>query len=294
MEPMHKGHLPHIPTEIMRTVVVINETGSLTKAAERMGLSQPAITAQIKRLQSLIGGEIFTRTSSGTTTTELGRLVIQQARRILDANDQLFYLGGMRAGEQPIRLGLSALFASRLLERGKAYLPSNLFIYSDHSSVLRKGLADGYIDVACFFESRQATAAADYTVVSEVDWPWRWLRAKDFVLSPGSPIPLVTFPEDDWMISTLSDQGLSYRIVFNSPDFTARMCAVRAGIGLTATPLNVMPPELMEAKEYYLPALPPGKAVLCTRPGIERKQVDDVLKQLSRFFEDECFSEAAQ
>src|ERR1700748_3092074 len=105
-EPMRKGHLPHIPTEIMRTVVTINETGSLTKAAERMGLSQPAITAQIKRLQTLIGGEIFIRTSSGTTTTELGRLVIQQARRILEANDQLFYLGGMQPGEQPIRLGL--------------------------------------------------------------------------------------------------------------------------------------------------------------------------------------------
>ncbi len=66
---MLKRYPPHIPTEIMRSVVAISEMGSLTKAAESLGLSQPALTAQIKRLQGLVGGEVFARTSSGATAT---------------------------------------------------------------------------------------------------------------------------------------------------------------------------------------------------------------------------------
>src|SRR6201991_2309812 len=108
---MHRRHqYLNIPIEIVRTVVAISETGSLSKAAERLGLSQPAISSQIKRLQSLVGGSLFLKTANGTTTTELGKLALQQARRILEANDQLLRLGGNNARPAPLRLGLSTLF----------------------------------------------------------------------------------------------------------------------------------------------------------------------------------------
>ena len=57
---MHRRyqHL-NIPIEIVRTVVAIAETGSLSKAGERLGLSQPAVSSQVKRLQNLIGGAFF-------------------------------------------------------------------------------------------------------------------------------------------------------------------------------------------------------------------------------------------
>src|SRR5215469_16098946 len=97
----------NIPIEIVRTVVAISETGSLSKAGERLGLSQPAVSAQVRRLQSLIGGSLFVKTATGTTTTDLGKLALQQARRILEANDQLLRLGGNNVSPQPLRLGLS-------------------------------------------------------------------------------------------------------------------------------------------------------------------------------------------
>lgn len=57
---MHKRHQHlSIPMEIVRTVVAISETGSLSKAGERLGLSQPAISSQIRRLQNLVGGALF-------------------------------------------------------------------------------------------------------------------------------------------------------------------------------------------------------------------------------------------
>src|ERR1700750_1376076 len=92
----------NIPIEIVRTVVAISETGSLSKAGERLGLSQPAISSQVKRLQNLVGGSLFVKTANGTTTTELGKLALQQARIILEANDQLLRLGGDNEGTQPV------------------------------------------------------------------------------------------------------------------------------------------------------------------------------------------------
>src|SRR6202012_3992802 len=112
---MFRRPLVNIPIEVIRTAVAIAETGSLSKAGERLGLSQPAISSQVKRLQNLVGGSLFVKTANGTTTTELGKLALQQARIILEANDQLLRLGGNNAGPAPLRLGLSTLFVDEFV-----------------------------------------------------------------------------------------------------------------------------------------------------------------------------------
>src|ERR1700753_688974 len=100
---MHRRHQHlNIPIEIVRTVVAISETGSLSKAGEKLGLSQPAVSSQINRLQSLVGGALFSKTANGTTTTELGKLALREARRILEANDQLLRLAGKPPRSTPV------------------------------------------------------------------------------------------------------------------------------------------------------------------------------------------------
>src|SRR5882757_4307326 len=128
---MHRPrqHL-NIPTEIVRTVVAISETGSLSRAGERLGLSQPAISSQVKRIETLIGGSLFMKTANGSTTTELGKLVLYQARRILEANDQLLRLGGTAEGPQPLRVGLSTLFVQEFIKRQTAETLVDVFIHT--------------------------------------------------------------------------------------------------------------------------------------------------------------------
>src|SRR5689334_22138928 len=123
--------------ETMRTVVAIAETGSMSKAAERLNLSQPAISAQIKRLQGLIGGELFSRTANGTALTELGKLALQQARRIVDANDQLLRLGGSDKSAVR-RLGVSQLLAEQLLNEFSKESLSNIFVSAELSTEIRR------------------------------------------------------------------------------------------------------------------------------------------------------------
>jgi DNA-binding transcriptional LysR family regulator len=281
---LHKRHQHlNIPIEIVRTVVAISEAGSLSKAGERLGLSQPAVSSQIKRIQVLIGGNLFERTPNGTKTTELGKLVLHQARRILEANDQMLRLGGAPVGAQTLRLGLSTLFVQDFVKHQTAKTLNDLFILTDHSVAIAKGLVDGFIDAACIFENSEIGKEIDHLIVNEASVPLVWVRSRDFVLSPDAPIPILTWPGDDWMIRTLTRHGISYKIVFNSPDHYAKLSATEAGIGLTAIPATMIPDTIVQAKEYYLPPLPSIKALLCSTPEADEKKAV-ILKQLSAMF----------
>lgn len=283
---MHKQYQPlNIPIEIVRTVVAISETGSLTKAAERLGLSQPAVSSQIKRIQGLVGGALFTKTSQGATATQLGNLVLHQARRILDANDQMLRIGGAAHTPQPIRLGLSTLFVRQFLSERSTGKLTDIVIHTDNSVGITKGLIEGFIDIAYMFENPEMTSEISHLIVNEMDEEFVWVRARDFVLSPGAPIPLLTWPGDNLMIRTLTRHGLAYKIVFNSPDYHAKLAALEAGIGIAAIPKRMVSEPLVWAQEYYLPPLPPLKALLCARSHLESAQSTDLLKAMSeRFF----------
>ena len=282
---MHRRYQPlNIPIEIVRTVVAISETGSLTKAAEKLGLSQPAVSSQIKRIQAMVGGALFARTANGTTATQLGKLVLHQARRILEANDQMLRMGGAAHLPQPVRLGLSTLFVREFLGHQNAQSLSDVVIHTDNSVGITKGLVDGYIDIAYILENPELTSEISHLIVNECDEEFVWVRSREFVLSPGLPIPILTWPGDDVMIRTLTRNGIAYKIVFNSPDYHAKLAAVEAGIGIAAIPRRMIPASLIWAQEYYLPQLPPIKALLCARSNLESSQSTKLLAEISTLF----------
>lgn len=73
----------------LKTFVKIAEEGSLTKAAELLFTSQPAISAQIKALEEELGVALFDRTSRGMQLTAKGRLLYTQALDTLNAAAKL-------------------------------------------------------------------------------------------------------------------------------------------------------------------------------------------------------------
>ena len=58
---LHPNGAANIPTDFLRTFVTICELGSFTKAAHRFGLTQPAVSAQIRKLELMIGGSLIER-----------------------------------------------------------------------------------------------------------------------------------------------------------------------------------------------------------------------------------------
>jgi DNA-binding transcriptional LysR family regulator len=69
----------------LKVVVAIAETGSVTKAASQLGLAQPALTAQLQRIERTLGGPLFERDRRGARPTALGELVLARARVLLPA-----------------------------------------------------------------------------------------------------------------------------------------------------------------------------------------------------------------
>jgi DNA-binding transcriptional LysR family regulator len=279
---MHRRyHHINIPTEIVRTIVVISEAGSFSKAGEKLGLSQPAISAQVKRLQVMVGGNIFEKVSGGVSFTPKGKLVLAQARKFLEANDQILSIGGAVKDGQPIRLGLSSLFVEEFLSswRTAKHRTDQVSFICDHSGELAKSLVDGYLDVACLVNPPDD--------VGEPVFLWEenfvWVRSRDFVLRHGSPIPLIGWPgswQDATMINAVESAGLAYRVVFTSADHHARIAAVASAIGLMALPQRQAVSPLVIAKEYYLPDLKPLRAGIFSRPDAKSERIEQLVEAL--------------
>ena len=74
-------------TRYLRSFLKIAETGSITRAAESLGIAQPSLSQQLLRLEDEIGVNLFSRTARGVTLTDSGRLFQEHARQLLRVVD---------------------------------------------------------------------------------------------------------------------------------------------------------------------------------------------------------------
>ena len=102
----------NIPTELLRTLISVVDLRSFTKAAQALGVTQPAVSAQIKRLQLLLGSEILDKSAPGVTLTPMGEMVVNHARRLLSINDHILGLATPQPTSQTIRIGVPGDFVS--------------------------------------------------------------------------------------------------------------------------------------------------------------------------------------
>src|ERR1700761_8244653 len=150
---MHRRYEPNnIPIEILRSFVSILDAGSFTKAAHRLNMTQPAISAQVKRMQVMVGEELFRKEGNGITLTEKGELICRYARRILALNDQILWSGRC---EKRSRIGLPSLLPGECIALLKGVLENatlhSVQLVCDRSDALLKGLSSGFFDAALAF-----------------------------------------------------------------------------------------------------------------------------------------------
>jgi len=97
----------------LKVVCAIAETGSVTKAASQLGLAQPALTAQLQRIERTLGGPLFERDRRGARPTALGELVLSRARVLLPAmkglQDEAARLAGASGEETMSRYRIGAI-----------------------------------------------------------------------------------------------------------------------------------------------------------------------------------------
>ncbi|MER6949541.1 LysR family transcriptional regulator [Nonomuraea sp. NPDC000554] len=136
----------------LRMVCAIAETGSVTKAAARLGLSQPAITSQLHQLEEWVGGNLFVRTRTGAQPTPLGLQVISRARIVLHEVDAL--VDDLRMATSPsstLNLGCNHLACvASVVNRVSELLPERTVCLRIEPSTaqLADALTHGWLDAA--------------------------------------------------------------------------------------------------------------------------------------------------
>src|SRR5262249_32752652 len=128
----------NIPTDLLRTFVAVVDLRSFTRAAQSLGVTQPAVSAQVKRLQMLLDAELFDKSAPGVTLTARGEVVVNYARRLLALNDQMIDVTTRGSAATRHRVGLAVdYFEGKVLHalaqfRGR-YPDLRMTVSSDHS-----------------------------------------------------------------------------------------------------------------------------------------------------------------
>lgn len=121
----------------LRYFHAIAKAKSMREAAERLRLSPPALSAQLKQLESQLGHRLLERSPSGRTLTEAGRIAFDYAETIFRAGDELegVMVQGAPQGRRALRVGAVATLSRNFLIG--AFAP--LLARSDVGLVLRSG-----------------------------------------------------------------------------------------------------------------------------------------------------------
>ncbi|CAM3989277.1 LysR family transcriptional regulator [Kibdelosporangium persicum] len=103
-----------VDTRLLRYFAVVAEEGNLTRAAQRLFVSQPALTKQVKQLENLLGVRLFTRSRAGMALTEPGRTLAERVPALLTDWDRVLRdtKGAASRAARVLRVGFLASAAN--------------------------------------------------------------------------------------------------------------------------------------------------------------------------------------
>jgi len=276
---------PHknISPELLRALVAIVDSGGFTRAGAALCPTQPAISAQIKRLSEALGGDIFEK-GQGLTLTRRGALVLNYARRILGMNDELLAMAGRNSMPHQLIVGLPAWMDHQTLvavfKNSVGPSGEKISFRCDQTSVLIRDLNARSLDLAFLCNGAEAPG----TPVVQWEEAMYWLKSPDLVLKPGAPIPLIIWPgtnPDRIAIKALQDHGMQYFAAFSGPAWSTRRAAAAGGLGVLATLGRLITPDI-EIVRDFLPKLPPLKTGIFAREGLDLRRLAPLLNTLTK------------
>jgi DNA-binding transcriptional LysR family regulator len=238
--------------DLLRTFVIIAEEQSFTRAADRVGRTQSAVSLQMQRLESALGQTLLERSKGNTVVlTDLGLALLTRAEEMLKLNDDIVQSLRQKPAQTIVRFGIAEeipnQFLSRIFQRFSQLAPSvEVQVTSDLSCALAAKLKLGELDLIIVEDG-----------LAPRQWPaielWRqrllWVTSETHDQHLRDPLPLALSPSEcqfrpPWLteclwrgfaVRALDQCNRKYRHVSTSNSTAGQLAAAAAGLAVTAT-----------------------------------------------------------
>ena len=258
----------NLDLDLLRTFVAVADLNTFAAAAAAVCRTQSAVSQQMQRLEQLVGKELFARHGRNKLLTEHGIQLLGYARKILRFNDEACMSLMFSNLQGVLTLGASDESADTILP----------FLLNRISSVYPKLALDVSVKRNAFMVEMLKENEVDLVVTThrpgQYDCltlrtsPTHWYCAAEYVLQKGEPIPLVLLddpsPFRDMVLTALNEASIPWRLAYVASTLPAVRAAVKAGLGVTARPVEMMSPDLrVLGQSEGLPSLPDTEYLLC-------------------------------
>ena len=261
---------------LLRSFLVVAQEASFTKAAERLHLTQSAVSAHIRRLEGDLDRQLFQRSTRQVALTQEGETLLGYARAILQLNEKAKLQLSGKPRSVHVRIGSSDDFMSSWLPRvlhdfQNACPTVSLEVCVANTGILLPKLNHSELDLVI-----GSRCSGDQT--GSLLWrePLVWAYSKAVIPGHSALVPLGLFPEPcpyrDAALVALADKGRDWRLVVESRSVGSLRAAAA---GLAVVPLNqsLLTPQLRAlGTEFDMPPLPHVEFMVFTRdddlPGV--------------------------
>ena len=238
----------NLDLDLLRTFVAVADLNTFAAAAAAVCRTQSAVSQQMQRLEQLVGKELFARHGRNKLLTEHGIQLLGYARKILRFNDEACSSLMFSNLQGVLTIGASDESADTILP----------FLLNRVSSVYPKLALDVRVKRNAYMAEMLESQEVDLMVTTHRPStfkalnlrtsPTHWYCAAEYVLQKGEPIPLVLLddpsPFRDMVLATLNKADIPWRLAYVASTLPAVRAAVKAGLGVTARPVEMMSPDL--------------------------------------------------
>lgn len=258
---------------LLKTFLRVAETGSFTQTAQSMGRTQAAVSLQIKKLEEITGKFLLERTHKKVFLTAAGETMVAYARRMLSISQDLKNQFEESNLEGEVRLGTPEDFATAYLPQilagfARSHPHTQLNVRCDLTLHLHEGFKRDEYDMVLL--KREAATTTEGVMI----WhkPLVWV-AGDTMPETDAVVPLVLAPQPciyrKRAFESLDKVHRQWRVTYTSPSLAGTIAAVKAGLGVTVLPQNMVPHGLtVLGADSGLPELPHAEITLLLRENL--------------------------
>jgi DNA-binding transcriptional LysR family regulator len=241
----------------LRYFLAVADTLHFSKAAERLGIAQPPLSQQIRRLEDLIGHRLFDRSTRGVQLTLAGSLLAERARGTLDKIQddiaQVRRLGRGEEGTLTVGFSGSVMFTelpAAIEAYRRRYPKVELRLREMVTAAQIAALLDGTLDLA-FLRDGDPTEGAEMTTmlrepfVAVLPQAHRLARRRGLRVSDLHDEPFIFFARRmgplafDRTMACCETYGFRPNIVQEAPQWPTLVRLVAAGLGVSLAPACV-------------------------------------------------------